>query len=108
MHPGPNDQYGVIQFTATTPGLYSIEGTFVGLDTSGLTNTLVDLLFNNLPVKTGNAIGFVPVPLSAGPFFLNVGDTLGYAVGGTRSLAAQAWFPGVQKFRRFPSRQASR
>jgi hypothetical protein len=94
MHPGPNDQYGVIQFTATTPGLYSIEGTFVGLDTSGLTNTLVDLLYNNVPVKSGNAVGFVPVPLSAGPFFLNAGDTLAYAVGGNPVFGSTGLVPG--------------
>jgi hypothetical protein len=94
MHPGPNDQYGVIQFTATTPGFYSIQGTFVGLDSSGLTNTLVDLLHNNVPVKSGNALGLVPVPLSAGPFLLNVGDTLAYAVGGNPVFGSTGLVPG--------------
>ena len=85
MHPGPNDQYGVVQFTATVPGFYKINGTFEGLDLSGLTNTDVRLLWNNATVAFANVLGDGPgsdKPLSAGPFFLNANDTLAYAVGG--------------------------
>jgi hypothetical protein len=84
MHPGPNDQYGVVQFAVPAPGFYAIHGVFEGLDIGG-TNTDVRLLRNNLPVAAGNVIGFgvgSDVPLSFGPVFLNVGDTLAYAVGG--------------------------
>src|SRR5258708_3045953 len=63
----------------------TIHGTFEGLDTGG-TNTLVDLLKNNIPVASGNVIGFGPisdVPLSFGPVLLVAGDTLAFAVGAT-------------------------
>jgi PEP-CTERM motif len=49
------------------------------------TNTFVSLLKNNIPVASGNVLGFGPpsdVPLSVGPVFLNAGDTLAYASGG--------------------------
>ncbi len=94
MHPGVNDQYAVVEFTASTPGFYDIKGTFVGLDLSGLTNTDVRLLFDNVTVASGNAVGFLPVPLAAGPFFLNVGDTLAYAVGGNPVFGSTGLLPG--------------
>lgn len=94
MHPGPNDQYGIVQFTATVPGNYDIKGTFVGLDSSGLTDTDVRLLWDNTTVASGTALGFVPVPLSAGPFFLNAGDTLAYAVGGNPVFGSTGLIPG--------------
>ena len=47
MHPGPNDQYGVVEFAAPANGFYEIEGIFQGIDTTGLTNTDVHLLWNN-------------------------------------------------------------
>jgi PEP-CTERM motif len=84
MHPGPNDQYGVVQFTVPAAGIYQIHGVFEGLDVAG-TNTDVRLLKNNITVAVGNVIGFGPgsdVPLAVGPVFLNPGDTLAYAVGG--------------------------
>jgi hypothetical protein len=83
MHPGPNDEYAVVQFTAPAAGFYKIHGVFEGLDAGG-TNTLVSLLKNNVPGPSGNVLGFGPgsdVPLSLGPVFLNAGDTLAYAVG---------------------------
>ena len=84
MHPGPNDEFGMVQFTAPAAGLYTIQGVFEGIDTAWTTSD-VHLLFNNVVVATGNVVLPGPageVPLSAGPFFLNVGDTLAYAVGG--------------------------
>jgi hypothetical protein len=84
MHPGPNDQYAIVQFSAPTNGDYIIHGTFEGLDIGG-TNTQVDLLWNNSIVASGNVVGFgtgSDVPLSFGPVLLNVGDTLAFAVGG--------------------------
>ncbi len=97
MHPGPNDQYGIVEFTAATPGYYAIQGVFQGLDSSGLTDTDVRLLENNLTVVSGTVIGDGPgsdVPLSAGPFFLNVGDTLAYAVGGSPAWGSTGLVPG--------------
>jgi hypothetical protein len=84
MHPGPNDQFGMVQFTASTKGFYTISGVFEGIDTAW-SNSDVYLLFNNVVVASGDVLGYgtiFEVPLSAGPFFLNAGDTLAYAVGG--------------------------
>lgn len=99
MHPGPNDQYGVVQFAAPAAGNYVIQGIFEGIDTTGLTNTDVDLLWNNLVVASGSVIGDGPgsdVPLSFGPVFLNAGDTLAFAVGGDPSHGTTALLPGAQ------------
>jgi hypothetical protein len=84
MHAGPNDEYGMVEFTAPANGIYTIQGTFEGIDTGG-TASAVYLLHNNAVVVTGNVLGFGPgsdVPLASGPFLLNFGDTLAYAVGG--------------------------
>ena len=84
MNTGPNDEYGIVQFTAPANGLYTIQGVFEGIATAG-TSSDVHLLWNNAVVATGNVLGFGPpsdVPLSSGPFLLNPGDTLAYAVGG--------------------------
>lgn len=84
MHAGPNDEYGMVEFTAPANGIYTIQGTFEGIDTGG-TASVVYLLHNNVVVATGNVLGFGPgsdVPLASGPFLLNFGDTLAYAVGG--------------------------
>ncbi len=85
MNTGPNDEYGIVQFTAPINGIYTIQGTFEGIDISG-TASSVFLLENNLIVNTGNVLGFGPgsdVPLSSGPFLLAAGQTLAYAVGGS-------------------------
>jgi hypothetical protein len=84
MHPGPNDEFGMVQFTAPVNGFYTIQGVFEGIDTAWITSD-VHLLWNNVVVANGNVLLPGPageVPLSAGPFLLNVGDTLAYAVGG--------------------------
>jgi hypothetical protein len=98
MHAGPNDEYGMVQFTAPAAGNYDIAGTFEGLDTAG-TNSTVYLLKNNVPLISGSVIGFGPisdVPLSAGPFALNFGDTLTYAVGGSAIDTMTGLLPGAQ------------
>jgi hypothetical protein len=82
MHAGPNDEYGMVQFSAPANGIYTIQGTFEGIDVAGTTSTIF-LLHNNVVVAASNIIPFgPPVPLASGPFLLNVGDTLAYAVGG--------------------------
>jgi hypothetical protein len=85
MHPGPNDQIGIVLFTAPANGLYSIHGTFEGIDTAW-TSSDVFLLHNNVPIAGGTVTGFGPgfeVSLSSAPFLLSAGDTLAYAVGGS-------------------------
>jgi hypothetical protein len=84
MNAGPNDEYAMVQFTAPANGFYTIQGTFEGIDTAGTVSS-VYLLENNIVKATGSVLGFGPgsdVPLSSGPFLLNFGDTLAYAVGG--------------------------
>src|SRR5208282_3762942 len=84
MNAGPNDEYGMVEFTAPANGYYTIQGTFEGIDTAGTVSS-VYLLENNVVKATGSVIGFGPgsdVPLSSVPFLLNAGDTLAYAVGG--------------------------
>ncbi|MGO9462689.1 MAG: PEP-CTERM sorting domain-containing protein [Isosphaeraceae bacterium] len=83
MHPGPNDQFAMVQFSAPTPGFYTIQGVFQGIDTAML-STGVYLLHDNVVVASGvvPSAYLAQVPLSSGPIFLNVGDTLTYAVGG--------------------------
>jgi hypothetical protein len=84
MNAGPNDEYGMVRFSAPANGIYTIQGTFEGIDTAG-TASMVYLLHNNVVVASGSVLGFGPgsdIPLASGPFLLNVGDTLAYAVGG--------------------------
>ncbi len=97
MHPGPNDQYAIIQFTAPANGQYDIHGTFEGLDSSNLTNTQVDLLWDNNVVSSANVVGDGPLSdetLTFGPVFLNAGDTLAYAVGGNPVWGSTGLVPG--------------
>ncbi|MGA9451651.1 MAG: PEP-CTERM sorting domain-containing protein [Verrucomicrobiia bacterium] len=84
MNAGPNDEFALVQFTAPASGIYTIQGTFEGIDIAG-TVSQVFLLENNVPVISGSVIGFGPgsdVPLGSGPLSLSAGDTLAYAVGG--------------------------
>lgn len=82
MHPGPNDQFAMVQFSAPTKGYYTIRGVFEGIDTSMLASD-VYLLYNNVVIANGVVPAYLAtVPLSSVPIFLNVGDTLSYAVGG--------------------------
>jgi hypothetical protein len=82
MHAGPNDEYGMVEFSAPASGIYTIQGTFEGIDVAGTSST-VFLLHNNAVVASSIVIPFgPPVPLASGPFLLNVGDTLAFAVGG--------------------------
>jgi hypothetical protein len=82
MHAGPNDEYGMVEFSAPANGIYTIQGTFEGIDVAGTSST-VFLLHNNAVVASSIVIPFgPPVPLASAPFLLNVGDTLAFAVGG--------------------------
>ncbi len=83
MHPGPNDQFAMVQFSAPTAGFYSIQGVFEGIDTA-MVSTAVFLLHNNAVVANGVVPGayLATDSLTSGPIYLNVGDTLTYAVGG--------------------------
>ena len=85
MNAGPNDEYAMVQFTAPANGLYTIQGTFEGIDTVGTVSS-VYLLVNNACRRLWQCTGFWArkrSQLSFGPFPLTLGQTLAYAVGGT-------------------------
>jgi len=85
LHPGANDEFAVVQFSAPAPGVYSIQGTFEGIDTAWTTSNVYLLLNNSVILASGTVTGFGPafeVPLSSPALTLNVGDTLSYVVGG--------------------------
>src|ERR1035437_1314392 len=83
MHPGPNNEYAIVQFTVPTSGIYTFQGWFEGIDTSG-TTTDVHLLVNNVDAAGNSVIGYGTSSerwVAFGPRFYNAGDTLAYAVG---------------------------
>jgi hypothetical protein len=84
MNAGPNDEYAMVQFTAPVNGIYTIQGTFEGIDVASTVSS-VYLLENNVVVDSGSVVGFGPssnITLLSAPFLLSAGDTLAYAVGG--------------------------
>ena len=84
MNAGPNDEYAMVQFTAPANGIYTIQGTFEGIDIA-TTVSSVYLLKNNIPFATASVVGFGPgsdMTLASGPILLGAGQTLAYAVGG--------------------------
>jgi len=87
MNAGPNDEYAMVLFTAPANGMYTIQGTFEGIDT-GSTVSTVYLLENNVPFASASVTGFGPgsdKTLASGPILLGAGQTLAYAVGGISS-----------------------
>jgi len=85
MHPGANDEFALVQFTAPAAGNYSIQGTFEGIDAAWTTSNVYLLLNNTVILGSGTVTGFgaaFEVPLASPSVFLNGGDTLAYAVGG--------------------------
>jgi hypothetical protein len=85
LHPGPNDQFSVVQWSAPVNGFYSIQGTFEGIDTSWTTSNVYLLYNNSIILGSGTVTGFGPafeVTLTSPSILLNAGDTLEYVVGG--------------------------
>jgi hypothetical protein len=83
MHPGPQDQYSVIRFTAPHAGTYQLATSFYGLDFVGPTKTDVHVLVDGTPLFNGEVDGF---GAGSGPSFtsnltLLKGDTVDFAVG---------------------------
>jgi hypothetical protein len=84
MNAGPNDEYPIVRFSVPAAGIYTIQGTFQGIDTAGTVSS-VYLLENNVVIASGSVVGFGPssdVTISSPALSLSVGDTLAYAVGG--------------------------
>jgi hypothetical protein len=86
FHPGPQDQYGVIQFTAPTAGTFLLLTSFTGVDFAGAygpTATSVHVLVDGSSIFSGLVNGF---GAGSGPSFdttltLKAGDTVDFAVG---------------------------
>jgi hypothetical protein len=83
FHPGPQDQYGVIQFTAPGAGTYQLASSFFGVDFVGPTATSVHVLVDGSSIFSGLVNGF---GAGSGPSFdttltLKAGDTVDFAVG---------------------------
>jgi hypothetical protein len=82
LHPGPQNQYGILRFTAPLAGDYRISGSWYGQDITG-TTTDVHILANGVQVFAGAVNGFGP---GTGPSFnttasLGEGGYLDFAVG---------------------------
>ena len=74
-----------MQFTAPAAGIFSIQGTFEGIDTAWTTSNVYLLLNNTIVLGSGTVTGFgagFEVSLASPAVFLGAGDTLAYAVGG--------------------------
>jgi hypothetical protein len=83
MHPGPQDQYSVIRFTAPDAGTFVLATSFTGIDFSGPTTTDVHVLLDGSAIFNGKVDGF---GAGSGPSFtktltLRAGDTVDFAVG---------------------------
>ncbi len=83
FHPGPQDQYSVLRFTAPASGNYQVQAVFWGDDFVGPTSTDVHVLHNGLGLYTSEVFGFGP---SSDQSFtttvsLEAGDTIDFTVG---------------------------
>ena len=84
FHPGPNDQYSIVRFTADHSGVYQLDSSFAPLTTDG-TTTDVHVLENGVSLFDGSVTGTYNAPTGAPSFsdslMLNSGDTVDFAVG---------------------------
>jgi PEP-CTERM motif len=83
MHPGPQDQYSVIRFTAPTAGTFVLATSFNGIDFVGPSTTDVHVIIDWSSIFNGNVDGYGP---GSGPSFtttltLHAGDTVDFAIG---------------------------
>lgn len=84
FHPGPNNEFSIIRFTAPTTGLYTLNAGFTPVTTNG-TTTDVHILNNGTSLFSGLVTGTYNAPKSAPSFSnnlnLNSGDIVDFAVG---------------------------
>lgn len=83
FHPGPQDQFSIVRFTAAQGGLYNLTSSFVPVTTDG-TTTDVHVLKNGTSLFDGSVSGTYNAPHGAAysdAFSLNAGDTVEFAVG---------------------------
>ena len=83
FHPGPQDEYGVIRFTAPTAGTFLLSSSFTGLDFAGPTSSDVHVLLDGSVIFNGfvNGFGAGSGPSFASRLTLAAGDTVDFAVG---------------------------
>ena len=84
MHAGPNDEYGMVQFSAPASGIYTISGNVRRHRYRRHNEHCVSVAQQRCDSHRQHNSFWArnDVPLASGPFLLNVGDTLAYAVGG--------------------------
>ncbi len=84
FHPGPQDQFSIVRFTASTNGLYNLNAAFTPVTTDG-TTTDVHVLENGTSIFSGFVTGTYNAPSSAPSFLdslsLKSGDVVDFAVG---------------------------
>ena len=84
FHPGPQDQFSIVRFTAPTRGVYDLSAGFSPVTTNG-TTTDVHVLENGASLFDGFVTGTYNAPGSAPSFSdllnLNSGDVVDFAVG---------------------------
>lgn len=96
LHPGPNNEYSVVRFTAPTGGTYSLDTSFnMRSNSSAATNsTDVHVLLNgNLvsPVYAGVVTGFNDTDLFSTLLTLAVNDTIDFVVGPNGNVPRQSY-----------------
>ncbi len=84
FHPGPQDQFSIVRFTASANGLYNLSAAFTPVTSDG-TTTDVHILENGTSLFSGFVTGTYNAPTSAPSFSgvlnLKSGDIVDFAVG---------------------------
>jgi hypothetical protein len=94
MHPGFNGEYSVARWTAPSAGTFDVVAVFQGAETVPTTSDAA-ILQNGTVVVAAPVNGFGPPgAIFGGPFTLNQGDTLDFAVG----FGANGTFDGDSTF----------
>jgi len=96
LHPGPNNEYSVIRFTAPTTGTYSLATSFNMRSNSPFATNSTDfhvLLNNNLVTQlfSGTVTGFNDSDAFSTTLSLNANDTVDFAVGPNGNVPGQSF-----------------
>jgi hypothetical protein len=81
FHPGPDEQFSVIRWSAPAAGAYKLDVAFRGNDFIGPTSTDVHVLGNNLPLFNSNVTAYGPGPSFTTIVSVSAGDTIDFVVG---------------------------
>ena len=83
FHPGPNNEYSIVRFTAPSAGTYNLASSFSAVTTDG-TTTDVHVLDNNVSKFDGTVTGTYQASVGStysNNFVLASGETIDFAVG---------------------------